>query len=310
MFGLAEDVRPALRQARQGNSLLVLATLTAVEGGGPRPPGTHGFRRRCGRRLFFRRLRGKRRGRPRSPTWPMASPAPWSMAPAAPGRISACSAARGSRSSWKRSRRTIRPSPPCWTPRLRASPAYGSATAAAAGGPPDQAPTMSAAVSRAYEQPVPRLVVFGSDPTAIAIATLSVHSGFATTWCAPRGRRPRRRFRAWPTAGMNRTRPWRLSAVIAGPRSPSPLTVWNWTRQPWPRPCRLRPAMWACSARAAALPERLAPLRAAGVAEEVLTRVHAPSAWISAARPLGGRSVGDRPDHGAAPRPGAGLRPD
>ncbi|HEX7945799.1 MAG TPA: XdhC family protein, partial [Phenylobacterium sp.] len=40
MFGLADDVRPALRQAVRANTPLVLATLTSVEGGGPRPPGT------------------------------------------------------------------------------------------------------------------------------------------------------------------------------------------------------------------------------------------------------------------------------
>ena len=40
IFGMAEDVRPALTQARQGARAVVLATLTAVEGGGPRPPGT------------------------------------------------------------------------------------------------------------------------------------------------------------------------------------------------------------------------------------------------------------------------------
>ena len=40
LFGMAEDVRPALRQARQGKTPLALATLISVEGGGPRPPGT------------------------------------------------------------------------------------------------------------------------------------------------------------------------------------------------------------------------------------------------------------------------------
>ena len=39
-FGLAEDVRPALKTAREGDSALVLATLVSVEGGGPRPEGT------------------------------------------------------------------------------------------------------------------------------------------------------------------------------------------------------------------------------------------------------------------------------
>ncbi|HEX2801831.1 MAG TPA: XdhC family protein, partial [Phenylobacterium sp.] len=40
LFGMTDDVRPALRQARDAANPCVLATLTAVEGGGPRPPGT------------------------------------------------------------------------------------------------------------------------------------------------------------------------------------------------------------------------------------------------------------------------------
>jgi xanthine dehydrogenase accessory factor len=39
-FGMAADVRPAMRLANKGKSPFVLATLTAVEGGGPRPVGT------------------------------------------------------------------------------------------------------------------------------------------------------------------------------------------------------------------------------------------------------------------------------
>ena len=40
MFGVAEDIRPAMRQAQASNQAFVLATLVAVEGGGPRPEGT------------------------------------------------------------------------------------------------------------------------------------------------------------------------------------------------------------------------------------------------------------------------------
>ena len=40
MFGVAEDVRPAMRQARDAGHAMVLATLVAVAGGGPRPEGT------------------------------------------------------------------------------------------------------------------------------------------------------------------------------------------------------------------------------------------------------------------------------
>ena len=40
LFGMADDVRSALRQAHQRKTPVALATLTSVEGGGPRPPGT------------------------------------------------------------------------------------------------------------------------------------------------------------------------------------------------------------------------------------------------------------------------------
>ncbi|HEY0436658.1 MAG TPA: XdhC family protein, partial [Phenylobacterium sp.] len=40
LFGMTDDARPALRQARDQGATAVLATLTAVEGGGPRPVGT------------------------------------------------------------------------------------------------------------------------------------------------------------------------------------------------------------------------------------------------------------------------------
>jgi xanthine dehydrogenase accessory factor len=40
LFGMAEDVRPALRRAREAGRPLALASLVAVEGGGPRPVGT------------------------------------------------------------------------------------------------------------------------------------------------------------------------------------------------------------------------------------------------------------------------------
>jgi xanthine dehydrogenase accessory factor len=40
IFGMADDVRPALARAAAAQADSVLATLTAVVGGGPRPPGT------------------------------------------------------------------------------------------------------------------------------------------------------------------------------------------------------------------------------------------------------------------------------
>src|SRR3954464_6646663 len=40
MFGVAEAVGPAMRQAQAANQAFVLATLVSVDGGGPRPEGT------------------------------------------------------------------------------------------------------------------------------------------------------------------------------------------------------------------------------------------------------------------------------
>src|SRR3954466_7041795 len=39
-FGLADDVRPTLREAVDAGKSCALVTLFSVEGGGPRPPGT------------------------------------------------------------------------------------------------------------------------------------------------------------------------------------------------------------------------------------------------------------------------------
>ena len=40
MFGLGDDARPALQAARDAGQLAVLATIVALDGGGPRPVGT------------------------------------------------------------------------------------------------------------------------------------------------------------------------------------------------------------------------------------------------------------------------------
>jgi xanthine dehydrogenase accessory factor len=40
VFGFVDDVRPVLDQVRSRGQPAVLATLVAVEGGGPRPVGT------------------------------------------------------------------------------------------------------------------------------------------------------------------------------------------------------------------------------------------------------------------------------
>lgn len=106
LFGYADDMRPALADARARGLPAALVTLHTVEGGGLRPPGAQ--------MLFAEGIvsgflsggcvegdvalhaaetlaDGRRGG--------------WSMAKAVPGRTSACSAGRGSSSWWSAWRR-------------------------------------------------------------------------------------------------------------------------------------------------------------------------------------------------------------
>lgn len=277
MFGLAEDVRPALRQARQGNSPLVLATLTAVEGGGPRPPGTQMvfadgvvagyFSGGCVESdVADHAFACLADGEPRTLVYGAGSPWP---------DIRLLCGARIEIFLEK-----VEADDPALDALLKAEASRTPCLWISDGrrrwcGPPDQAPTISAAVSRAFE-PVPRLVVFGSDPTAIAIATLGVHSGFATTLVRPKGPEapppvPGLAYRrdepdqALSAIGCDRwtavaiaTHSLELDQAALAAALPSPAGY-----------------VGLLGARRR-LPERLAPLRAAGVAEEVLTRVHAP----------------------------------
>ncbi len=277
MFGLAEDVRPALRQARQGNSPLVLATLTAVEGGGPRPPGTQMvfadgvvagyFSGGCVESdVADHAFACLADGDPRTLVYGAGSPWP---------DIRLLCGARIEIFLEK-----VEVDDPALESLLAAETARTPCLWVSDGrrrwcGPPDQAPAMSAAVSRAYD-PVPRLVVFGSDPTAIAIATLGVHSGFATTLVRPKGPET-----PPPVPGLayRRDEPDQALAAI-GCDAWTAVAIATHSLE-------LDQAALAAALPSAAgyvgllgarrrLPERLAPLRAAGVAEEVLTRVHAP----------------------------------
>ena len=51
---------------------------------------------------------------------------------------------------------------------------------------PDAAPAWPGAFARRFDPP-PRLVVFGGDPTALAVASLGAQSGFSTTLVRPKG---------------------------------------------------------------------------------------------------------------------------
>ncbi|ODT88211.1 MAG: xanthine dehydrogenase [Phenylobacterium sp. SCN 70-31] len=187
MFGLAEDVRPAMAAARAAGQAFVLGTLVAVGGGGPRPEGTQmvfapglvagyfsggcvegdvaGHARAC-----------LADGRPRTLVYGEGSPWPdirllcGARIEIVLERIAADDPALDALLD-------------AWTARRPVVYASDGTRRICAPG----APVFAGAVAvRAYE-PTPRLVIVGGDPTALAIAELGARSGFETTLVRPKG---------------------------------------------------------------------------------------------------------------------------
>jgi len=187
MFGVAEDVRPAMAEARDAGAAFVLATLVSVEGGGPRPEGTQMvfapgivagyFSGGCVEGdVAGHAVACLEDGRPRTLVYGEGSPWPdirllcgarieifLERVDAGDSALSELLAAWGER-------------------RAVTYVSDGMARACAA----DLSPWPEAAVAKAYE-PTPRLVIVGGDPTALAIAELGVKSGFETTLVRPKG---------------------------------------------------------------------------------------------------------------------------
>jgi len=125
-------------------------------------------------------------------------------------------------------------------------------------------------------EPAQRLVVFGSDPTALAIATLGAQSGFETTLA--RGKGPEA---PPPVPGLAYSRQSPAEALTAiGTDAWTAVAIASHNLE------LDREALSAALPSSAGyvgllgarrrLDERLAPLRAAGVPEDVLSRVYAP----------------------------------
>jgi xanthine dehydrogenase accessory factor len=184
-FGLDEDVRPALRRAEGGD--LVLATLVSVEGGGPRPEGTQMVFAPGVLAGYFSGgcVEGDvaghawaclEDGRPRTLIYGEGSP--W------PDIRLLC----GARIEIVVER--IPRGDPALAVLLDAEAARRPVTYVSDGvrrscrDPAE--PWPGATIVRRYE-PTPRLVVVGSDPTALAIAELGVKSGYETTLVRPKG---------------------------------------------------------------------------------------------------------------------------
>jgi len=187
MFGVAEDVRPAMRQALAARQAFVLATLVSVEGGGPRPEGTQMvfapgilagyFSGGC--------VEGDVAGhawaclddsKPRTLVYGEGSPWPdirllcGARIEIVLERIEPGDSALAELLSAEAERRPV------------SYVSDGTARVCAA----EVSPWPEAVVEKRYE-PTPRLVVVGGDPTALAIAELGVKSGFETTLVRPKG---------------------------------------------------------------------------------------------------------------------------
>jgi len=187
MFGVAEDVRPALRRARAAGEAMVLATLVAVGGGGPRPEGTQMVFAPGVLAGYFSGgcVEGDvaghawaclQDGQPRTLVYGEGSPWPdirllcGARIEIVLERIAPDDAALAELLAAETERRPV---------------TYVSDGVARACGPA-LSPWPEALVEKRYD-PVPRLVIVGGDPTALAIAELGVKSGFETTLVRPKG---------------------------------------------------------------------------------------------------------------------------
>ena len=276
VFGLADAVRQALQAARAAGKACVLATLVSVEGGGPRPPGTQMvfapgivsgyFSGGCVEGdVAGHAASCLADGAPRTLVYGEGSP--WPDIRLLCGarieifleRVPADDAAVGEILAAGSERRPV------------TYVSDGAARACAA----EVSPWPEAAVVRAYE-PVPRLVIVGGDPTALAIAELGVRSGFETTLVRPKGPAT-----PPPITGVGYRRDEPGAALVA-----IGLDPWTHVAVATHDLATDRDALRvALPSRAGyvgllgarrRLAGRLAELRAEGMAESAIARLHAP----------------------------------
>ncbi|OYU69022.1 MAG: xanthine dehydrogenase [Alphaproteobacteria bacterium PA2] len=277
MFGLTDDVRPALRQARAANMPMILATLIRVDGGGPRPVGTQMvfaeglvsgyFSGGCVEADIADHAHAcLADGQPRRLVYGQGSPWPDIQLLCGAGieifleRVAPDSPALSDLLSAEDERRPV-----SWVSDGARQVCFER----------DKAAPWPDAVQRDYDPPQ-KLVVFGSDPTALAIAQLGAQSGLQTTFVRPKGPET-----PPPIPGLAYRRDDPQSALAAiGTDAWTAIAVATHNLE------TDRDALAAALPSSAGyvgllgarkrLAERLAPLRAAGVPEEQLTRVKAP----------------------------------
>jgi xanthine dehydrogenase accessory factor len=184
LFGLADDPRPALRTCREAGEDAALATIVALDGGGPRPVGTQmviadslvsGF-------LSGGCLEADVAGHARSV-----------LSGGEPRRL-----VYGKGSPWPDIRLLCGARIEVLVEAIAADdPAVGLLLERSAGRAPVawrsdgrrrtcDGPAWPAIYDKRFD-PTPRLIVLGADPTALAIATLGSQAGCETTLVRPRG---------------------------------------------------------------------------------------------------------------------------
>jgi xanthine dehydrogenase accessory factor len=193
LFGYADDARPALRAARERGEASALATIVDLDGGGPRPVGTQMTVTSTAIQGFLSGgcLEGD-----------IAAHAQGVLADSAPRRL-----VYGAGSPWPDIRllcgarievmlELITPDDPAAGSLLRLTEQRTPALWRSDGvrrvcGPittraGDLAGGWAGAFARRFD-PIPRLVVLGSDPTALAIASLGAQAGCETILVRPKG---------------------------------------------------------------------------------------------------------------------------
>jgi xanthine dehydrogenase accessory factor len=300
MFGMADDVRPALALAATDREDCVLATLTAVIGGGPRPPGAQMLIGRDGLYGFLsggcieadiaaHAVEVLSTGRPKRLIYGDGGPFPdirlvcGSRAEVLLERLGAGDPAVQLLLTLGAQRRpalwasdgTARV---CWA--ADETPPHGFqgllGRAVADGPPPRLTVEVDGARIVLRYDPQRRMVVVGGDPTAIAIASLAAMSGFESWLVRPKGpeapppltgvRYDRRAADiALQDIGLD---PWTYVAVathdLEGDETALALALPSAAAYVGALGARRR------------LPERLARLRRLGVTERDLARLRAP----------------------------------
>jgi xanthine dehydrogenase accessory factor len=283
VFGLADDMRPAMRAAALAGEAMALATLYAVGEGGPRPPGSQmvftpsavsGFLSGgcIEADIALHAASVIEDGEPRHLVYGQGSPWPdiqllcGSRLDILVERIAPDDPALAGLLAETEARR-----PTVWVSdgRLhRLEVAGGFARACDVRASPFE-------LHRLYA-PTPRLVVFGSDPIALATASLGAQAGFETTLVRPKGPSAPPPFsdvaysRASPEAALREIVPDAWTAIA--------VATHDWEIDHDTLLAALPSAAGYVGVVGARrrVPERLARLRAAGVNEASLARLRAP----------------------------------